>query len=41
MGMKRVMVPVEKLDLSAVKYEKEDIQGHFLEPLFFHFLDEL
>ncbi|XP_031744291.1 fatty acid amide hydrolase isoform X2 [Cucumis sativus] len=30
MGKKRVMVPVEKLDLSAVKYEKEDIQAPHL-----------
>ncbi|XP_023554664.1 fatty acid amide hydrolase [Cucurbita pepo subsp. pepo] len=30
MGKKRVMVPVEKLDLSAVKYEKEVIQAPHL-----------
>lgn len=30
MGKKRVMVPAEDLDLSAVKYEQEDIHGNDL-----------
>lgn len=33
MGKKRVMVPVEQVDLSTVKYEHEVIEGHLLADL--------
>lgn len=29
MGKKRVMVPVQEVDMSAVKYEQKDIEGYF------------
>ncbi|XVF44907.1 hypothetical protein PTKIN_Ptkin02bG0160900 [Pterospermum kingtungense] len=35
MGKKRVMVPAEKLDLSTVKYEHEDVQAPHLTGLIF------
>lgn len=32
MAKKRVMVAVENIDLSAVKYEQEEIKGQWLSP---------